>query len=101
MKGGVSIQIVINISNTLKNLIDQNDLKTLSHAMWQFIMIDAIKNGTPLPKGHGRLIDAKEAEKKMAVTLDEDIGSQSVARYILRTPSETPTIVEADKEDEA
>lgn len=43
---------------------------------------DAIRNGTPLPKGHGRLIYAKD-----------------VGEYL--TLADVPTIIEADKEEEA
>ena len=43
------------------------------------IVVNAIKNGTPLPKGHGRLIDANE------VTAYNNLY-------------EVPTIIEADKE---
>lgn len=59
-------------------------------------MIEAIKNGTPLPKGHGRLIDAKQAEEKLRQAFDEHEDYNSLARYIVRNPNETPTIIEAD-----
>lgn len=45
-----------------------------------------IANGIPLPKGHGRLIDADYKVSSDGRTID------SVCRYIL------PTIIEADKE---
>lgn len=60
----------------------------------QINVINAIKNGTPLPKGHGRLIDADKLE------LDADWNdyydgyiaySESMIKY-------APTIIEADKE---
>ena len=44
----------------------------------------AIKNGTPLPKGHGRLIDA------------DDVNNHIIGFVNL---SGCPTIIEADKED--
>ena len=56
------MEIVINISETLKKIADEEDIKTFSHFMWQAILIDAIKNGTPLPKGHGDLIDRSTLE---------------------------------------
>ena len=40
------MQIVINISENLKDIADKDDIKTFSHFMWQSILIDAIKNGT-------------------------------------------------------
>ena len=33
--------------------------------LFLFDILDAIKNGTPLPRGHGRLIDAEEVKRKM------------------------------------
>ena len=47
---------------------------------------DAIRNGTPLPKGHGRLIDADALWKKWVF---DAIGKQEI--------DEAPTIIEADK----
>ena len=44
----------------------------------------AIQNGTPLPKGHGRLIDA------------DDIDSHIVGSVDTR---DCPTIIDADKEE--
>lgn len=61
----------------------------------QINVINAIKNGTPLPKGHGRLIDVDDLE------LDADWNdycdgyiaySGSMIKY-------APTIIEADKEE--
>lgn len=52
------MKLLIEISDTLKQIADEEDIKTFSHFMWQAILMEAIKNGTPLPKGHGRLIDA-------------------------------------------
>ena len=43
------MQIVIEISDTLKNIVDTGDAKTFSHLMWRAIVMDAIKNGTPSP----------------------------------------------------
>lgn len=51
----------------------------------------AFSNSTPLPKGHGRLIDADEVKRKMG-NLD---GFGMIGRCI----DEFPTIVEADKEE--
>ena len=53
--------------------------------------IIAIVNGTSLPKGHGKLIDADEVKRKMG-NLD---GFGMIGRCI----DEFPTIVEADMEE--
>ena len=58
-------------------------------------LYDAIKNGTPLPKGHGRLIDA-DALKTDAQTMTEWNGD--VFRCVTeRTIDYAPTIIEADR----
>ena len=36
------------------------------------IIVDAIKNGTPLPKEHGRLIDADDAKTKTDMGVVKD-----------------------------
>lgn len=59
-----------------------------------------IANGTPLPKGHGRLID----EKKMLNRLKEwnadkekDVVEWGLYNFALNRIIESPTIIEADK----
>ena len=51
----------------------------------------AIANGTPLPKGHGRLIDADTYRKEMLDSREFD--------FFKRLDMQ-PTIIEADKEVE-
>ena len=51
-----------------------------------------VMNGTPLPKGHGRLIDAKVAYRKFYAQSMAKIGKE-----ILDT---VPTVIEADKGEE-
>ena len=53
------------------------------------ILVRAIKNGTPLPKGHGRLIDGDALWKKWVF---DAIGKQEI--------DDAPTIIEADTESE-
>ena len=59
------------------------------------IMGDAIANGAPLPKGHGRLIDADELEECKEIM--ETCSGES--KFVVRTDDirNAPTIVEADK----
>jgi hypothetical protein len=50
--GGAGMQIVIDIPEEIKAVIDKNGTNEIvAETVWQ-----AIKKGTPLPKGHGRLI---------------------------------------------
>lgn len=50
-----------------------------------------IRNGTPLPKGHGRLIDAD------ALNFNADYNEPLISK---RDFDFVPTIIEADKESE-
>ena len=54
-------------------------------------MAKAIRKGTPLPKGHGRLIDADTYRKEMLDSREFD--------FFKRLDMQ-PTIIEADKEVE-
>lgn len=49
-----------------------------------------IYNGTPLPKGHGRLIDRNEVIKSL---FDYHNGKKTIGQCI----DDVPTIIEADK----
>ena len=55
------MQIVIDIPEEVYNSIQDNDYCGISNSD----MYNAIVNGIPLPKGHGRLIDADAVEKEM------------------------------------
>ena len=60
-----------------------------------FVMAKAIMNGTILPKGHGRLIDADELEECKEIM--NTISGES--KYAVRMDDVrlVPTIIEADK----
>lgn len=70
---------------------------------------NAIANGIPLPKGHGRLIDADVFEKRLMDARSYYIGEKADdfdLRFAagLKSAAErlvdAPTIIEADKESE-
>lgn len=58
-------------------------------------MVKAIVNGIPLPKGHGRLIDADAFERRCM--FDSSIEDMQDVIYALR---DYKPIIEADKESE-
>jgi hypothetical protein len=78
------MQIVIDIPEEDYILARKNDYSAVYKGAH---IAEAIKNGTPLPKGHGRLIDVSEYFKK-------EFGD---AREFL---DKATTIIEADKESE-
>lgn len=87
------MQIVIDIDE--KNY--KNILKGL--AVHRCALFDAIKNGTPLPKGHGKLVDVEDVKnniRKWRGYLDEDM----MARINFTMDNNIPTIIEADKGSE-
>ena len=80
--------------------IDDEDRKDICNIHFvreslKFKVGKAIMNGTPLPKGHGRLIDAD------AISLD-DIGFFSISDYqkmVHKLTTSCSTIIEADGGD--
>lgn len=71
------------------------------------VIVNAFKNGIPLPKGHGRLIDGDELDGVMyheAFEKDTDLqkwDSGCWVRYKMfeNKMADAPTIIEADKEE--
>jgi len=91
------MQIVIDIDvrayNKCLKLVDDNDGGILG-----MHLINAVANGTPLPKGHGRLIDAddiKVIELEDSLHIIRHCKGDDIDVYI-----DVPTIIEADKESE-
>ena len=58
-----------------------------------------IANGTPLPKGHGELIDRNKIEYLKAIH-DAKYGHIPWSEATARIKYSAPTIIEADKESE-
>jgi hypothetical protein len=75
---------VIDIPQGLKDDFENERWTALTCAM----MKDALEEGTVLPKGHGRLIDADELSLTMAHMIDRMFVCDA------------PTIIEADKAGE-
>lgn len=61
----------------------------------QYRVVNAIKNGTPLPKGHGRLKDIDRVER----LLDLDKPDNAIAQVLKNLIESVPTIVEAESEE--
>lgn len=95
------MQIVINIDDE-----DYDDITLTGENIINLgVLLDlreAVRKGTPLPKGHGKLIDADALEKKMC-DREEELGDDralwessavSVALNMF-----APTIIEAESEE--
>lgn len=107
------MKVVIDISEKIYDSI-MDDIKPTREEM--SVIVTRIYQGKPLPKGHGRLIDADALRKSFQKSIDEchrwaenvNDGemyarvSQALGTFVecsLRAKN-APTIIEADKEDE-
>ena len=96
------MQIVIDIpEGNYKTICETKDI-------WETepknIIYAAIANGTPLPKGHGRLKDADKIANKVNVLKNNwdrngneyESGRYESYDYAVGTINDAPTIIEAD-----
>ena len=67
--------------------IDEKDYQLMKDGHIPFNVLDSIRNAIPLPKNHGRLIDADALWRKWVF---DAIGKQEI--------DDAPTVIEADKE---
>ena len=93
------IELVIKMDEDIaQGIIDgKNDKPMNIVRAFQATIADAIKNGTPLPKGHGRLIDA---DAIIFREIDEIGGEYNPYLGCSQEQIDAaPTIIEADKGD--
>ena len=95
------IELVIKIPEGLKKDFELEQWTALSCME----MKNALEKATPLPKGHGRLGDLDELEKRISNYVEHDVKITDAytvtrQRFIVDGISETPTIIEADTESE-
>lgn len=90
------MQIVIDIPEEQYSIILLSDKTALSEFASKEAMMYAIKEGTPLPKGHGRLVDADKVED---ITWQEPsyYDALNVLTEVRDRVRALPTIIEADK----
>ncbi len=97
------MRIVIDIPEEIYNHTQEYEVGGFNQENDAKLFI-AIKNGTPLPKGHGRLIDADELKTlSYEVLVDTDNPNRadglSVCNGLVEDDIDlAPTIIEADKE---
>lgn len=87
------IELVIKIPEGLKKDFELEQWTALSCME----MKNALEKSTPLPKGHGRLIDVNELKK---IIKENDTLTMTGFSVRLCDINNTPTIIEADKENE-
>lgn len=82
------MQIVINISEDQMDMV-RNSYKAIFCDVYS-MMAEVIKKGTPLPKGHGNLIDTTE------ITAFSELECNG---HSVESLDEFTTIIEADNEE--
>lgn len=80
------MKIVIDIPDHLYSVIKNKQCTMVN------LLTKAVESGIPLPKGHGRLIDAYALVNYIKEDADE------WDKYALAYVEDAPTIIEADKE---
>ena len=82
------MQIVIDIAQNEYDALEKLDAKYLLHI---------IKDGTPLPKGHGRIVDIDNAVKDLE-SVNESFCTFYAKGYGARVDYIGEVLIEADKE---
>ena len=88
------MQIVIDIPDNYMDCIDNYEKGSL----FDMALTNAIKNGIPLPKGHGRLIDADELF--LDIQTDEQMRLGEHLAWVRERIEDAPTIIEADSREQ-
>lgn len=90
------MQIVISISDSLYDRLIDMDIDSDTCSFNESALVESIKNGTPLPKGHGKLVDVKQVIMALVYRhlLKDDVTCGDVTKIL-----NMATIIEADKEE--
>lgn len=95
------MKIVIDIDEGIaQGIIDgKNDVPSRIVRSFQATIADAIKNGTPLPEHHGRIIDESKITKLYTYVPNAFCkGGGWRTEDFNATNTDAPTIIKADKE---
>ncbi len=90
-----TVEVVIRIPKEYKDYIE-GGAGIIPDKIIQYLF-NALDNGTVLPKGHGRLIDADRLVKEECIDLYTDYGVES--KVSAMSIEMSPTIIEANKEE--
>jgi hypothetical protein len=89
------MQIVIKIDEVIyKRILPYKDVPVISNLANDFPeLMHAVANGVPLPKGHGRLVDANEIDNNIYdLTRSMDLNYGQISEVV----DTAPTIIEKD-----
>ena len=91
------IELVIKIPEEIRlSLINNVQLSPDQQSICDSYIKQAVINGTPLPKGHGDLIDRNKIEYMKAIH-DMKWGKITASECATKIKYSAPTIIEADK----
>ena len=91
------IELVIKIPEDIRVAIGQMGLLRIPNEMIR-VVDKAIQHGTPLPKGHGDLIDRNDLLKHYDnTTYHNGIEERKIHFVQIGYVNDAPTIIEADK----
>ncbi len=103
MKGIEEIELVVKVPKYMFEAF-QDRYKYPNKGNGINLLEYAIAKGTPLPKGHGRLVDISKIDEDKVESDNPiiylEINGQCTEAISLDYLNDLPTIVEADKEDE-
>lgn len=85
------MRVVVDIPNWLYNAIMTHREPQYSQSLG-----DAVRDGTPLPKGHGRIIDESQISSVEYHEEIENIGTLFEIVHMIIDSTDAPTIIEAD-----
>jgi hypothetical protein len=96
------MKVVIEIDEKLYNYMQTEKYDEHLDKRFDYQIRFAVKDGTPLPKGHGRLIDADALEKKMC-DREEELGDDRAlwesSAVSVALDMFAPTIIEKDRSE--
>ena len=92
------MRIVIDIPEHLYEVVKEDGIPLYKEE--RKVLADAIANGTPIPKGHGRLIDADELKSHIHMENYKGFRIRTDGTVAFEYINDAPTIIEADKGEE-
>ena len=92
------MKVIIDIDDNLFTRLFDNGVDNYDDAV---DMAKAIRKGTPLPKGHGKIIDYGYVVDAIDDWVNaEEYRYTNATDYLRKRVANTPTIIEADKESD-
>lgn len=90
------MKLVIDITESQYTTLNAKTQDDIVDVIDHGALIKAIKNGTPLPKGHGRLVDADAITKDLNTLQDSFVITTNRTGAFVGIGCTAPTIIEAD-----